>query len=217
MAVSQTLTVTEVSGSVNTTANTSKVRILWQSTQTGESWNGYTKTAKYYVSVNGGAEIEYSVSYTLPQSSTKTIVDSTITVAHKGDGTGTVKVRTWMDTGISAGVVEKSSTLTLTTIPRASTLDSLSCSTKYFTGTLTYKYTPKSASFYNRCTVTLNISGTHTTVKTINIGTQSAAQKTATVTLSASELSVIYNKLPSATTGTLRFTFYTYSDSGYST
>ena len=124
MAVLQTLSVTEVAGSINTEANTSRVRIVWQSTQTGESWNGYTRTAKYYISINGGAESQYSVTYTLPQNSTKTIVDSTITVPHKGDGTGTVKVRTWMDTDISAGVVEQSKTLTLTTIPRASTITS---------------------------------------------------------------------------------------------
>ena len=216
MAVSQTLTLTEVSGSVNNSANTSKVRILWTSTQTGESWNGYTRTAKYYISINGGAETEYSVSYTLPQSSTKTIVDVTLTITHKSDGTGSVKVRTWMDTSISAGVVEKSRSLTLTTIPRAATIDSLTCATKYFNDTMTYKYTPKSASYYNRCVITLNLNGTHTQVKSINLGTQSASQKTATVTLSESELSVIYNKLPSATKGTLRFTFYTYSDSGYS-
>lgn len=118
MAVSQSLTLTQSSQSV--ASNYSKVRILWKSTQTGESWNGYTRTAKYYVSINGGAETEYSVSYTLPKGTTQTIVDVTITVNHKADGTGTVKVRTWMDTDISAGVVTQSKTLTLDTIPRAS-------------------------------------------------------------------------------------------------
>lgn len=117
MAVSQSLAVTQ--SSQNVSENTSKVRILWKSTQTGESWSGYTRTAYYYVSINGGAETKYSVSYTLPKASTKTIVDKTITVNHKADGTCTVKVRTWMDTNISAGVVEKSQTLTLDTIPRA--------------------------------------------------------------------------------------------------
>lgn len=124
MAVSQSLSVTEVSGSVNTASNTSQVRILWTSTQTNNSHNNNTKTAKYYVSINGGSETEYSVSYTLPLTSTKTIVDTTITVTHKPDGSGTVSVRTWMDTSISAGVVEKSKMLTLTTIPRASTISS---------------------------------------------------------------------------------------------
>lgn len=215
MAVSQSLTLTESNAVIS--SNTSKVRILWKSTQTGESWNGYTRTAKYYVSINGGAEKEYMVSYTLPQNSTATIADTTITVSHKSDGSGTVKVRTWMDTGISAGVVEQTKTLTLATIPRASSMDALSCSTAYFNDTMTYKYTPKSASFYNRCNIALNLDGVYTAVKTINLGQKAASQQTATVTLSESELSTIYNKLPSAKKGTLRFTFRTYSDSGYST
>lgn len=215
MSVSQSLTLTE--SNVVNSANTSKVRILWQSTQSGDSWNGYTRTAKYYVSINGGAETEYVVNYTLPQNSTATIVDTTITINHKSDGSGTVSVRTWMDTRISAGVVTQSKSLDLTTIPRASTFDALSCSTAYFNGTLTYKYTPKSASFYNRCVIALNLNGAFTSVKTINLGQKAASQQTDTVTLSESELSVIYNKLPSTKKGTLKFTFTTYSNSGYST
>lgn len=215
MAVSQSLTLTE--SDVKTLNNTSKVRILWQSTQTGESWNGYTRTAKYYVSINGEAEKEYSVSYTLPQNATATIVDTTLTVTHKGDGSGSVVVRTWMDTSISAGVVTQTKSLNLTTIPRASSIDSLSCATDYLSGTLTYKYTPKSASFYNRCNITLNIDGVYTAVKTVNLGQKAASQQTATVTLSSDELSIIYNKLPNTTKGKLRFTLRTYSDSGYST
>ena len=215
MAVSQSLTLTE--SNIGTASNTSKVRILWQSTQTGESWNGYTRTAKYYVSINGGAETEYMVSYTLPQNATATIVDTTITVTHKPDGSGSITVRTWMDTSISVGVVTQTKSLTLATIPRASSIDALSCSTAYFNGTITYKYTPKSASFYNRCNIALNLDGTYTAVKTINLGQKGATQQTATVILAESELSTIYNKLPSAKKGTLRFTFRTYSDSGYST
>lgn len=215
MAVSQSLTLTE--SNVVESANTSKVRILWQSAQTGESWNGYTRTAKYYVSINGGAETEYMVNYTLPQNSTATIVDTTITVTHKSDGSGSVKVRTWMDTGISVGVVTQTKTLNLTTIARASSLDALSCNTAYFNGTITYKYTPKSSSYYNRCNIALNLDGVYTAVKTINLGQKAASQQTATVNLSESELSIIYNKLPSAKKGTLRFTFRTYSDSGYTT
>ena len=213
MAVSQSLTLTE--SDVKTLNNTSKVRILWQSTQTGESWNGYTRTAKYYVSINGGAEKEYSVSYTLPQNATTTIVDTTLTVNHKPDGSGSITVRTWMDTSISVGVVTQTKSLNLTTIPRASSMDALSCATAYLNGTLTYKYTPKSSSFYNRCNITLNIDGVYTAVKTINLGQKAASQQTATVTLSESELSIIYNKLPNTTKGKLRFTLRTYSDSGY--
>ena len=153
MAVSQTLTLTEVANSTNLSANTSKVRILWQSTQSGDSWNGYTKTAKYYISINGEAEREYTVSYILPQSTTTTILDTTITVTHKGDGTGTVKVRTWMDTRISAGVVEKTQTLTLSTIPRASTITSASNIT--LGNACTIKWTPLSTSFRYKLKFTL--------------------------------------------------------------
>lgn len=120
MAVSQTLTLTQSSQSVS--GNYSKVRILWKTTQTGDSYNGYEKTAYYYVSINGGAETRYSIKYTLPKGKTTTLVDKTITVNHKADGEGSVKVRTYMSTGISAGVIEKSSSLTLATIPRATTI-----------------------------------------------------------------------------------------------
>ena len=120
MAVSQSLTLTQVSQ--NQASNSSVVRILWKSSQTGDSWNGYTRTAKYYVSINGGAEEEYSVSYTLPKASTKTIVDVSIAVKHTSTGAGSIKVRTWMDTNISAGVVTKSASLTLTPIALKSTL-----------------------------------------------------------------------------------------------
>lgn len=216
MAVSQSISLTQGTQSIEN--NTTQVTFKWTSTQTGESWNGYTKTAYYYVSINGGAETKYSVSYTLPQSTTKTIVNTTISVPHNSDGTGSISVRTWMDTGISAGVVQKSQSLTLTTIPRASTFDALSCSTSYFDGTLTYKYTPKSANFYNKMDVYIQTaSDTFAGIKTIKLGVKATSQQTATLTLSSSELTTIYGKLPTATKGTLRFTLRTYSDSGYTT
>lgn len=216
MAVEQLLTVAEVSGSSNVTDNTSQVNIKWTSTQSGSSYNANTRTAYYWISINGGTETKYSVSYTLPQNTTKTILNKTITVKHKDDGSGTISVRTEMDTRISAGVVKKTASCTLTTIPRATSFDSLSCATSYFTGNLTYKYTPKSSAFYNRCNISLNLNGEYIRVKSVDLGKKSAAQQTATVTLSSSELETVYNELPSATKGILRFTFRTYSDSGYS-
>lgn len=119
MAVYQSLTLSQISQNIQ--GNTSQVRILWESTQTGASHNDNSRTAYYYIYINGGQATQYSVSYTLPQGTTKTIVDTTITVPHRNDGTGTITVNTWMDTRISAGVVEKSQTLTLSTIPRATT------------------------------------------------------------------------------------------------
>jgi hypothetical protein len=201
MAVSQSLSVTEVSGSVNTSANTSKVRILWQSTQSGESWNGYTRTAKYYVSINGGAEKEYTVSYTLPQNATKTIVDTTITVTHKDDGTGSVKVRTWMDTGISVGVVEKSQSLTLTTIPRASTITTAYAIT--LGNKCKIKFTPLSASFWYK--IVFSLGNWNTTTAAFRPGTTSAYTYTGdTIPLD------VANQFPKAKSGTMTATLYTF-------
>ncbi len=209
MAVSQTLTLTEVANSVNVSANTSKVRILWQSTQTGDSWNGYTRTAKYYISVNGEAEREYTVSYTLPKSSTKTILDTTLTVSHKGDGSGTAKVRTWMDTSISAGVVEKTQTLTLTTIPRASTITSASNITL---GTpCAIKWTPLSTAF--RYKLNFSIDGYSYTTGVIHPNTIAAYTYTGYTPTIADVAPKITGKPP---TGTMTVTLYTYSDSNAS-
>lgn len=142
MAVSQTLKLYQ--GTQSPESNTSKLRILWKSTQSGESYNNYTKTAYYYVSVNGGAEQRYSVSYTLPKGKTTTIVDATITVPHDDFGNCSVAVRTWMDTDISAGVVQKSASLGLTPIPRA---NSISAGDTLIGGKMKITVVRKSASY----------------------------------------------------------------------
>lgn len=144
MAVTHSLTLTQSSQSVS--GNYSKVRIVWKSTQTGESYNGYTLTGYYWVSVNGGSETKYSVSTTLPKGTTKTILDKTITVNHKADGKGSVKVRTSLATGISAGTITKSDTLTLTTIPRATT-PTVSASSVDMGGSITIS-TPRASSSF---------------------------------------------------------------------
>lgn len=204
MAVSQTLSVTEVAGSASTSANTSKVRILWQSKQTGESWNGYTRTAKYYISINGGAETEYAITYTLPQNTTKTILDTTITVNHRSDGTGTVKVRTWMDTGISAEVVEKSQTTTLTTIPRASVISAVS--NRYLGDKCAVKWTPLSKSF--RYKLKFSMGNWAYTTKAIH------PNQTADYLYTDYPIPIdVAVQIPNSLTGTMTVTLYTYSDS----
>ena len=120
MAVYQSLSVTEISQ--NPMENTSLVRILWQSTQTGVSHNETERTAYYTVSVNGGEETRRSIGYTLPMQSTVTLADETVTVVHNSKGEASVTVKTWMNTHISAGIVELSKTLVAEPIPRASIL-----------------------------------------------------------------------------------------------
>ena len=145
--------------------------------------------------------------------------DLEVTVDHNDDGSKTATIywqwgvySTWGHMLHPSG----SFAVKLTDIPRASTLDSLSCANDYFTGTMTYKYTPKSAAYYNKCDIALYVNKVYVTVKSISLGKKAAARQTETVTLTAAELSTIYNKLPSATSGKLRYTLTTYSDSDYS-
>jgi hypothetical protein len=205
MAVSQTLILTEVVGSPSVATNTSQVRILWQSTQTGDSRNDYTRTAKYWVAINGGAGTEYSVTYTLPRGTTKTILDTTITVPHKDDGSGTVTVATWMDTDISAGVVEKSQTLTLTTIARASSIDSAANVT--LGNACSVKWTPKSSAFRYKLKFSYG-SWTYTTGAI-------HPNKTSAYTYSGYTIPLdVAKQIPDSRTGKMTVTLYTYSDSG---
>ena len=202
MAVSQKLTITEVADSQSIANNTSKVRILWESTQTGESHNVNTRTAYYWVSVNGGAETQYSVSYILPLATTQTILDTTITVPHKDDGTGTVAVRTWMDTRISAGVVEQSDTLTLTTIARASAISSASNVT--LGNACSVKWTPKSNNFYYKLVFKLG-----DTTKTV---TGIAPEKTSAYTYTGYTIPLsLASEIPSSNTGTMKVTLTTHT------
>ena len=128
MSVYQTLTLEQVGQSI--TNNTSKVRIKWTSQQTGSSYNNAPgDKAYYYITINGGTRTEHTVAFTLPLNTTKTILDTTFTVNHKADGTGSIKVETWMDTEISAGVITQTKTLTLDTIPRASAVSAPSTGT----------------------------------------------------------------------------------------
>lgn len=214
MSISQDLTLKMYATSV--LSNTSNITIKWTSTQSGESWNENTGTAKYYVCINGGEETEYSVDYTLPQDATTTIVNKSIVVKHRDDGTATVTVRTWMDTGTDAGVIEKTKSYDLPIIKRETTIDSLSCSSEYFTGTLTVKYTPKYKNFDNRIILYLEYKNSGDTtwknkqIKRYSLGQKATSQQTETISFTENELSTIYSTLSSLTSGRLRVQIGTY-------
>jgi hypothetical protein len=176
-----------------------------------------TGTGTFSLSINVDKTTE-TKSITITESGWVKAIEHTVKVDHNSDGT---KITTITGSGKIPGTTLSnghsfSMPITLDNIPREATFDSLSCATKYFTGNMTYKYTVKNASNYHRVNIALNINGSLTAVKTINLGKTSAAQQTASVTLSSSELSTIYNALPSASKSVLRFTLRTYSDSGYS-
>lgn len=176
-----------------------------------------TGTGTFTISIDGTQKTE-TKTLTITENAWVKAVSLRKEVYHNSNGTRSAVISA---TGSIPGTTLTSTSVeynvTLTTIPRATTIDSLSCKTSYFNGEMTYKFTPKNTVSYTRCNIALNLDGTFTAVKTINFGKQSASQQTATVTLSKDELSIIYNKLPNTIKGTLRFTFRTYSDSGYST
>lgn len=183
MAVSQSISLTQTSQNINN--NTSTVAFKWTSTQTNDSHNLNKRTAYYYVSINGGAETQYSVEYTLTKLSTNTIVNTTFTVPHNNDGTGKISVRTWMDTRISAGVVEKSQSLTLTTIPRASKINSFNGTN--LAGSFSVSYTSYSSNFTNKLRISVpNVKA----LETFNYTSGS------TFTLSQASLSYLYSYTP---------------------
>jgi hypothetical protein len=203
------------SSTATTSSNSSKVTASLQYKRNNTGFTTYG-TGSFSITING-SKTSTSKVITITESEWVTAVSASTTVTHSSDGTKSITILgTGSISGTTLSSTSCSGTAKLDTIPRASTIDYLACSTKYFNGTLTYKYTPQSSSYYNRCNISLNLSGTYIAVKSINLGKKSAGQKTASVTLSADELSTIYNELPNTTKGTLRFTFRTYSDSGYS-
>ena len=195
--------------------NTSKVTatLMYKRNNTGFTTKG---TGSFSITIDG-TKYTSNKYLTITEDSWVTAITATKTVTHDSNGKKTLSISasgSIPDTTLSSTSVSFSEALY--TIPRASTMDSLTGANAYFNGVLTYRYTPKSSSFYNRCNISLNLDGEFIAVKTINLGKKSASQQTATVTLSESELSIVYKKLPKTTEGTLRFTLRTYSDAEYS-
>ena len=203
MATTQALTLTQVSQSVAN--NTSKVRILWTTTQTGSSYNNYEKVGYYWVSINGGAETKHTVYSILPLQSTKTLVDTTIEVPHNTSGDCTVSVRTSFATGIAAGTIELEKSLTLDNIPRASTITSVNNAT--LGDKCSVKWTPNSATF--RYKLEFSIGDWYGDTALIHPNQTSAY----TYTGYTIPLEDVASKIRVGSTGTMTVTLFTYSDS----
>lgn len=211
MGVSQNLTISLVSQ--NVANNTSTVRITLTSTQTGESHNYYDLTGYYWISVNGGAEERFSFVTELPYTSTVTCFTVDKTFTHKADGTGSISVRTSLDTGISAGVVELSKSLIPNTIPRASGITSFVAATKYLDSQYTIKFTPKTTGFYYRLRLSIP---RVIAIRTTPLGNRGSSEQTINVTFTSTELNTIYSKA-SATSDLVAIgaVIETYSDAAY--
>lgn len=120
MATSLKLTVSKVANSASIEANTSKIKIVVVVTTSGESYNASGDT-KGYVKIDG-KEVGSLDGKKFYQNSSTTIYSKTHTIQHDNDGDKTVTVDVSFDTKIAAGVITATKTLTLDTIPRASSL-----------------------------------------------------------------------------------------------
>lgn len=181
---------------------------------------GYTTsgTGTFGITINGVNFVASNKSITIGESSWVKAVEGTVTVTHGTDGTKSITISaTGALPGTSLTSTNVSGTAKLDTLLAATSIDSVSCSTGYFNGVITFKITPKSTSCYSRCVIALNLNGAYTQVRDIHIGRKNTvSQQSFQIGLSESELSTIYNKLPTSKKGTLRFTVRTYADSGYS-
>lgn len=93
--------------------------------------------------------------------------------------------------------------------------DSISAATKYLDSTITCKYTSQNASYYVRRDEYLSLNGTLISLRTSKLGKKAVGSQTSSITLSAAELSSIYGFVKTDTKATIRVSFRTYSDSGY--
>ena len=183
----------------NTTANTSTVTAKLQLV------NHYalyaTALSGSYISV-GGSRTDYSTSVSYGGSTTTTTVlaTKTVTVSHNSDGTGTCNlsgafVMNGTYRGYSVGTMTVSSTITLTTIPRAS---GLTVPTSINTGAaLSGTVSPSSSSFNHK--VELKIGSTVKQTITLATGTN---------TFSAT---IPHSWFPSSTSGTISVVLSAYS------
>ena len=106
-------------------------------------------------------------------------------------------------------------TVALDTITRATTIDSLTCSSNYVDGTITALYTPRNSGYYNRRIVYVNVNGALTEIHRKDLGQQATSQQTHTLKFDANELSKIYATVKNTVTAKIRVTFQTYSNSSY--
>ena len=164
MAVSISLSVTQNSQSIDN--NTSNVTVKVNYSWTYGSFNRDSTTK--YVKING---TKYSfndadINTNATTSGSGTLYTKTLNIAHNSDGTGKIEVYAYVDTDISSGVLTKSTTKTLTTIPRASTISATSAvvgsastitisrKSSKFTHTLKYSFGSLSGTIVSKTTST---------------------------------------------------------------
>lgn len=106
--------------SINVAANTSNVRAKLYYVGNGLSWNNSNCT--WWININGNSG---SGSHNFGKSGTQYLGERVVTVGHNSDGSKSVSVSASFATGVSIGTLSTSASITLTKIPRKSTLGSV--------------------------------------------------------------------------------------------
>lgn len=117
MAVTCNLTAYEVSGSTNVMNNTTNVYVKLTATTTGQSHNNNQCPGS--ITIDG---TQHSFSHNIPSNSTVTLYEATHTITHNEDGTKSIQISYSFATGISSGTITGNQGLTLSTVPRTSTV-----------------------------------------------------------------------------------------------
>lgn len=106
--------------SINVAANCSNVRAKLYYVGNGLSWNNSNCT--WWININGNSG---SGSHNFGKSGTQYLGERVVTVGHNSDGSKSVSVSASFATGVSIGTLSTSASITLTKIPRKSTLGSV--------------------------------------------------------------------------------------------
>lgn len=206
-----TLTVSEASYSV--ADNTSSVSYSFQLSpiQSGWNWALWGDKISYSITLNGT-----SYTGTIPDydgSSTVTLTSGTLSVAHNSDGSKSISysfsVTDNAGQTYTPGNASGSGTLTLTTIPRATT-PTVSATSVTMGNSITITMTPASSTFKHK--VRYNFGSVLNSVVGLSIGDAFTATGTTTATLTPP--TSLGSQIPTATSGVMSIICYTYTSSG---
>lgn len=195
MAVTGSITITQKSQ--NIANNTSDITVVGKAVMSGPSYDEYTREGS--ITIDGK---KYTFTATFPSNSTKQLFSKTVTVSHGTDGKKTVSasfsIKTGMTGTLDNGVLTASTSKTLTTIPRAS---SVTCADGNIGSSTTININRATSSFTH--TITYSFLGLTGTIAT----------KTSNTSIGWTIPTSFYTKIPNATSGKGTITCQTYTGS----
>lgn len=206
-----TLTVTQSAANVATNTSTLSFDFKLSPVETSWNWEGWNQSIAYSFTINGANYTGYIPNY--DGYSVVTLRSGTQSVSHNADGTKSISYSFSVTDGANqyytSGNASASGSMTLSTIPRATT-PTFSAKSVTMGGSITITMTPAASSFkhklrYSWSTLTQQTSG-------FSAGNDFTAQGTTTATFTPP--TSLANYIPSASSGTCTVQCYTYDASG---